>query len=289
MQEERSFVHSAQLRKALLDKRNAFWMGKHPRLGADSIIQRLPKDIVRLIATEYITLKSQCDREYDRHDARTPLRARDIPRLHIEFTAPKITARNDMSMHYLDGFIDRTLLIQHQTRFAIQLPELPLMFDVKAPEEGYDRSANSNICLNLSWDGGEEVIKAVESVEAFAMRIAEDTFERNGQFIDTDWHTSIKRDASGRYPPMFRVVPKGTDFEAIRVFNRETRRDCGALADNYENLRRGAHVTLIIGRPSLWVSRSMGAGLTWKVLQLAYRPKQQEKLDCLFVDTGEDE
>ena len=268
-----------RLTKILNDKRVSFMMAWNRRLGERSLISRyVPKDVGKLIAKQYITLKSQ------RHALQSVYRYNGtavLPRHANVVFCMKHPTRKQEDLH-LHRFTYLNLCLQECSEIAVQTPLMRIPFQ---QDRDIDAHGNQSELKNLvmviadkekdNWfldwmDQIDEQVMSVlydEQVPVGSMRMTLGMMKE--MFMGT-FRRSPNPDRD--FPPTFkvRITPKSWDHVMVYL-TRDRARPYGTLRQAFQDglLGRGALVRAIVKHVGVWEMRRRRSFSTqWEIAQI---------------------
>ena len=243
---------NSQINKFLANKRIAFLMAWHPRLGMYALISKLiVKDVGRMIASQYITLNSQIvNKAYNN----------DIIILHSGQRVALTVHKPNKNLH-LVSFIDRSLC--KYKNVYIQMPEMDMPFDL------YKNDDNQTylVCLHpasfpddkarkfINWiDSIDNMIKnELRKSECALKKMSKYQFETTDAYQASFRHRSIyQRDDVDiiDYPPLINIKIKTQFDKTICLKNNEMISFQQAIQRKI--LGRGARVKPLVKHVGVW-------------------------------------
>jgi hypothetical protein len=289
------FIHTdpVKLRKFENDRKVAFMMAWHPRLGSDALIRRfVAKDVGKLIANHYLNVKSQlCKRSV--MGVITKPRNDWAIGICDAWDLNSNRANNNNVKLIKIAFVD-TSLTQHSD-ILIQTPllHIPFVFDepVNARNPPQEQIKAKFFATQVLRDEDKWFIDWITDIDVGIMkglRLAHPSLQNRLEHeVREMYHPSFKRDETNRYPPILKIRIPTKGWETIKVFQNTNRALLGTLQQLWDqgHFGRGARIRVIMRHVGVWESYRMFTN-QWAVehVLLGKSAIDAERDQCLFDD-----
>lgn len=253
----------------LAERRIAFLMAWHPRLGKNSLIsKKVPKDVAKLIGRKYITKKSQCSTIF--HGKPIVLNRRDYNRFSLIFDKVKTfnQGMNLVSFNYLNCRMNMIPYIH------IETPDMFLLW----VNDGRDVNHKKLVfeCCNPN----DEFIEWINYFDSHIKNKLIDNVSKVGRGLTKNnmfYNTSFKQKQSYGTEQFSAKIKNITD-ENIYIKSKGNNQAPISFVSAYEQkyIGSGSKVKLLLKFEGLWRSNASHLFPSWIVEQILVKTESEK-------------
>lgn len=285
-----------KLRKFENDRKVAFMMAWHPRLGSDALIRRfVAKDVGKLIANEYLNTKSQlCKRSSNVGVIAKPRKDWAIG-ICDAWDLNNSRERNSVKLIKI-AFVDTSLTQYSDILIQTPVLRIPFVFDetVNAHNPPEEQIKAKFFATQVIRDEDKWFIDWITDIDLGIMkglRLAHPSLQKRLEHeVREMYNPSFKynpRDETTRYPPILKIRIPTKGWNTIQVFQNTNRALLGTLQQLWDqgHFGRGAEIRVIMRHVGVWESHRMFTN-QWAVEQVLLVKSAidvaKERDQCLF-------